>query len=244
MSSRSVRNTVNTPMHTMHCVPIQQGKRWSNEDILQILDEYEPWLDITATTTTADTATDNDSEDYSTVITHAAHAIAAGSVIGWYQGRSEFGPRALGSRSILGDPRGASTADYINAAVKKREDFRPFAPSVLLEYASEWFHGIDSSSSNIDSSSSSGNSGSGASPYMSITVPVKDDKRSQVSIQHTPPYIKNCSLYMLAESFLYMYTCDRKCTPYRICCRQSLIVSVCVNLHVTFWLFMRVHTFT
>eukprot|EP00953_Heterococcus_sp_UTEX-ZZ885_P022923 12642-Heterococcus_DN1.PRE.1 len=155
-----------------------QGKRWSDDDILQILDEYQPWLDIITT---------NDSADYSTVITHASQAIAAGSVVGWYQGRSEYGPRALGSRSILADPRGASTADYINAAVKKREDFRPFAPSVLLEYASEWFHGIDSNSnsdsSNSDSISgdhSGSGSGSGASPYMSITVPVKDDKRSQI----------------------------------------------------------------
>jgi carbamoyltransferase len=171
----------------MHCIKCQQGKRWSNDELLQILDEYEPWLDITPSTTTTATTSDNDSEDYSAVIAHASQAIAAGSVVGWYQGRSEYGPRALGSRSILADPRGTATADYINAAVKKREDFRPFAPSVLLEHASEWFHGIDSNSNSDDSRDSSndrGSSGSGASPYMSITVPVKDDKRSQVCIRH------------------------------------------------------------
>jgi predicted NodU family carbamoyl transferase len=164
----------------MQCTTCQQGKRWSNDDVLQILDEYEPWLDIT--TTTDNNSETTSSEDYSAVIAHAAQALAAGSVVGWYQGRSEYGPRALGSRSILADPRGAATADYINAAVKKREDFRPFAPSVLLEHASEWFCGIDSSTT-----TSGSNSGSGASPYMSITVPVKEDKRSQVHVY--TPYI-------------------------------------------------------
>ncbi len=69
----------------------------------------------------------------------AAHLVAGGAVIGWVQGRSEFGPRALGNRSILADPRPASNKDRINAMVKKREAFRPFAPSVLREHASEFF---------------------------------------------------------------------------------------------------------
>ncbi len=69
----------------------------------------------------------------------AATALANGKVIGWVQGRMEFGPRALGGRSILGDPRQATTRDHINAAVKFREGFRPLAPAVLDEEAAAWF---------------------------------------------------------------------------------------------------------
>lgn len=68
-----------------------------------------------------------------------ADAIAAGKVVGWFHGRSEFGPRALGNRSILADPRSPTMRDYLNAQVKNREWFRPFAPSVLLEDVSKWF---------------------------------------------------------------------------------------------------------
>ncbi|WP_407175569.1 carbamoyltransferase [Bradyrhizobium sp. STM 3562] len=69
----------------------------------------------------------------------AAELMAGGAVIAWVQGRSEFGPRALGNRSILADPRPAANKDRINAMVKKREGYRPFAPSVLEEYAREYF---------------------------------------------------------------------------------------------------------
>ncbi|KRQ09642.1 carbamoyltransferase family protein [Bradyrhizobium manausense] len=69
----------------------------------------------------------------------AADLMANGAVIGWVQGRSEFGPRALGNRSILADPRPAANKDRINAMVKKREGYRPFAPSVLEEDAPEYF---------------------------------------------------------------------------------------------------------
>ncbi|WP_328720276.1 carbamoyltransferase [Streptomyces sp. NBC_00247] len=69
----------------------------------------------------------------------AADAIAAGQVIGWAHGRSEFGPRALGHRSILADPRLAENRDRVNAMIKKREGFRPFAPAVLAEDAAEVF---------------------------------------------------------------------------------------------------------
>ena len=68
-----------------------------------------------------------------------AAALAAGKVIGWFQGRSEFGPRALGNRSILADPRNPGMRDRINNDIKKREWFRPFAPIVLADRASEWF---------------------------------------------------------------------------------------------------------
>jgi carbamoyltransferase len=68
-----------------------------------------------------------------------AALLADGAVIGWVQGRAEFGPRALGNRSILADPRPAAHRAKINALVKSREDYRPFAPAVLEEYAHEWF---------------------------------------------------------------------------------------------------------
>ena len=70
----------------------------------------------------------------------AAKLLAQGCVIGWYQGRSEFGPRALGNRSILADPGRANMKDQINARVKYREEFRPFIPSVLVDRASEIFN--------------------------------------------------------------------------------------------------------
>ena len=95
-----------------------------------------------------------------------AHATAAlllqGAVVGWVQGRSEFGPRALGNRSILADPRPAANKDRINQMVKKRESYRPFAPSVLEEEAREFFElpiGMDSF------------------PFMSVVVKVREDKR-------------------------------------------------------------------
>jgi carbamoyltransferase len=71
----------------------------------------------------------------------AANRIAAGEVIGWFQGRVELGPRALGQRSILADPRGADTTLRVNEKVKRREAFRPFAPAVLESEAGSWFEG-------------------------------------------------------------------------------------------------------
>lgn len=75
----------------------------------------------------------------SNITERAAQLLADGKIIGWVQGRSEFGPRALGNRSILADPRPAENKDIINRMVKKREAFRPFAPAVLEEYAQEYF---------------------------------------------------------------------------------------------------------
>ena len=72
-----------------------------------------------------------------------ASAIAEGKVIGWFQGRMEWGPRALGNRSILGDPRRADMKDVLNLKIKRRESFRPFAPSVLREHVAEWFETDD-----------------------------------------------------------------------------------------------------
>jgi carbamoyltransferase len=74
----------------------------------------------------------------------AADALAGGAVVGWFQGASEIGPRALGHRSIVADPSRPQMRDRLNRSVKKREAFRPFAPSVLAEHASAWFEVDDS----------------------------------------------------------------------------------------------------
>lgn len=78
-------------------------------------------------------------DDDDKLVRSAADLIAAGNIVGWFQGGMEFGPRALGNRSILADPRQAEMRDRINRLVKKRESFRPFAPAVLAERATELF---------------------------------------------------------------------------------------------------------
>jgi carbamoyltransferase len=91
-----------------------------------------------------------------------AGELAAGKVVGWFQGRMEFGPRALGGRSILGDARSPRMQSEMNLKIKYRESFRPFAPSVLRERVSEYF--------NLDADS----------PYMLIVAPVKESRRRPV----------------------------------------------------------------
>ena len=100
-----------------------------------------------------------ETHDMSAIPALAAKDLAEGKALGWFQGRMEFGPRALGARSILGDPRSPDTQRTLNLKVKFRESFRPFAPSVLAEHASAWFDF------------------EGASPYMLLTAPVHADKR-------------------------------------------------------------------
>ena len=77
--------------------------------------------------------------DEAETIDRTAHALADGQAVGWFDGRMEFGPRALGARSILADPRSAGMQRTLNLKVKYRESFRPFAPSVLREDLSDWF---------------------------------------------------------------------------------------------------------
>ena len=81
--------------------------------------------------------------DEATLCRRTAEAISAGKVIGWFQGRLEWGPRALGNRSILGDPRRADTKDILNLKIKRRESFRPFAPSILRDAVPQWFETDD-----------------------------------------------------------------------------------------------------
>jgi carbamoyltransferase len=77
--------------------------------------------------------------DDATVCNATANALAEGNAVGWHQGRMEFGPRALGARSIIADPRSPNVQKQLNLKVKFRESFRPFAPSVLREDVAEWF---------------------------------------------------------------------------------------------------------
>jgi carbamoyltransferase len=93
------------------------------------------------------------------LIRSTVDALEAGKAIGWFQGRMEFGPRALGGRSILGDPRNSTMQKTLNLRVKYRESFRPFAPSVLREDVADWFE------LNEDS------------PYMLLVADVVEDKR-------------------------------------------------------------------
>jgi carbamoyltransferase len=95
-----------------------------------------------------------------------ASLLSQGHVVGWFQGRMEFGPRALGGRSILADPRDSKMRDTLNMKIKFREGFRPFAPSVLADRASEWF--------DIDCES----------PYMLLVAQVREGKRTIPSVTH------------------------------------------------------------
>lgn len=99
------------------------GPRYSNKDILAALKEAKvPFYKRSRN-----------------IAEEIAEKLAEGNIIGWFQGRMEFGPRALGNRTLLGDPRNAEMKKILNERIKRREPFRPFAPSVLKEHAVEWF---------------------------------------------------------------------------------------------------------
>ena len=101
------------------------------------------------------------SED--SMIAETAQALADGKAVGWHQGRMEFGPRALGGRSIIADPRSPSVQKQLNLKVKYRESFRPFAPSVLREHVSEWFDLVNDS------------------PYMLLVADVHNNKQMEMN---------------------------------------------------------------
>lgn len=125
------------------------GPEYNQEEILQALRKHSEnlrWLP---------------QEDIAEAV---AARLAQGQVVGWFQGRMEFGPRALGNRSILADPRDPEMKERINAKVKRREPFRPFAPSVLEEEAAAYFE----------------MSGLASSPFMLFTVPVRAGQRASI----------------------------------------------------------------
>ncbi len=101
--------------------------------------------------------------NYNEMITKTSELLANEKVIGWFQGRMEFGPRALGARSILADPRSDKMQKNLNLKVKYRESFRPFAPSILREDLSEWFD------LNVDS------------PYMLLVADINSDKKIKMT---------------------------------------------------------------
>jgi carbamoyltransferase len=96
------------------------------------------------------------------LVRRTAETIAEGKILGWFQGRAEWGPRALGNRSIVADPRRAEMKEILNRRIKHREIFRPFAPSVLAEKTGEWFEK------------------SHPSPFMTMAYAVKADKREKI----------------------------------------------------------------
>jgi carbamoyltransferase len=103
----------------------------------------------------------------SALLAACAEDLAQAKALGWFQDRMEFGPRALGNRSILGDPRSSTMQKTLNLKVKYRESFRPFAPSVLREDVSDWFE--------LDSDS----------PYMLLVADVVEHKRRKMSTEET-----------------------------------------------------------
>jgi carbamoyltransferase len=105
--------------------------------------EIESLLKARAADLQAEGCTVTKMEDEGELCRATAEAITEGRVIGWFQGRMEWGPRALGNRSILGDPRRGDMKDILNLKIKRRESFRPFAPSILRECVSEWFEQED-----------------------------------------------------------------------------------------------------
>ncbi|MDY6824184.1 MAG: carbamoyltransferase [Thermodesulfobacteriota bacterium] len=99
-------------------------------------------------------------EDFQALCDHVAALLADDKIVGWFQGRMEWGPRALGNRSIIGDPRKPDMQKKLNLKIKYREGFRPFAPSVLAEDAGDYF--------DLDA----------PSPYMLLVAPVREDRRN------------------------------------------------------------------
>ncbi|NIR51217.1 carbamoyltransferase [candidate division KSB1 bacterium] len=124
------------------------GPEFSDSEIQKILDEHKAVYT---------------QMDYDDIPEKVSELIADQKVVGWFQGRMEFGPRALGSRSIIGDARSAKMQEVMNLKIKFRESFRPFAPSILAERVSTHFE--------IDRES----------PYMLLVAPVKEDKRKPVT---------------------------------------------------------------
>jgi carbamoyltransferase len=130
--------------------------------------------------------------DETELIEAAARAIADGLVVGWFQGRMEWGPRALGNRSILGDPRRADMKDILNRKIKRREAFRPFAPSILREAVADWFERDDDV------------------PFMLQVLPIRPERRGRIPAVthcdgtgrlHTVDRAGNSRYYALIEAF-------------------------------------------
>jgi carbamoyltransferase len=134
------------------------GPEYGNKDIMKVCRKYNSKYEFI--------------EDFDELASEVALHISNGKIIGWFQGRMEFGPRALGNRSILGDPRNPEMQKKMNLKIKYREGFRPFAPSVLEEDIEDFFE--------LDQ----------PSPYMLLVAPVKAGRRKKM-----PSDYQNLDLY-------------------------------------------------
>ncbi len=108
------------------------GPAFTDSEIDAVLERYRPQFE-------AEGCTPRRFDDEGELCEVVAARIAEGAVVGWFQGRMEWGPRALGNRSILCDPRRTDMKDILNHKIKRRESFRPFAPAILREHVAEWF---------------------------------------------------------------------------------------------------------
>jgi len=131
------------------------GSKYSNDEIKDI-------LQVNSTSINSQHCTIQYIGNEEELCKKTATAISEGKVIGWFQGRMEWGPRALGNRSILGDPRRPDMKDILNLKIKRRESFRPFAPSILRSHVSDWFEHEDEV------------------PFMMKVFQIKDNKQALV----------------------------------------------------------------
>ena len=131
------------------------GPEYDDGEIGSTLERHRAEIDAAGCTI-------REERDEAALCERVAEAVADGRVVGWFQGRLEWGPRALGNRSIVGDPRRGDMKDILNAKIKRRESFRPFAPSVLREATAEWFETDDDV------------------PYMSKVFQIRGERREQV----------------------------------------------------------------
>lgn len=134
------------------------GKEYSEEEIISVLIREKGYIEKHIPTCCG-----FQFEKQDNITKVVAKLLTKGKIVGWFQGGSELGPRALGHRSILCDPRKSELKDILNQKVKHREPFRPFAPSCLLEKASEFFE--------VDR----------PFPYMLFAIPVKNEKKDKIS---------------------------------------------------------------
>jgi carbamoyltransferase len=161
------------------------GPCFSQAEITALLAERRQ--EIVAANCTVETLADEEA-----LCRRAAEAVAAGKIVGWFQGRMEWGPRALGNRSIVCDPRRAGMKQILNDKIKRRESFRPFAPSVLVEAVPDWFEEDD------------------AVPFMTQVFQIRDGKRPLIpAVTHvdgsgrlqTVRHDSNPRYYRLIECF-------------------------------------------
>jgi carbamoyltransferase len=161
------------------------GPSFSNAELAALLTDHHAAI-------RAEGCTIQRLDDPQELVETTAQAIAEGLVVGWFQGRMEWGPRALGNRSILGDPRRPDMKNILNLKIKRRESFRPFAPSVLREAVADWFIRDDDV------------------PFMLQVIPIRPERRGQIpAVTHvdgtgrlqTVDRASNPLYYSLIEAF-------------------------------------------